>query len=229
MTKPPAMLLLGSAAALALGLWIDVRVDLAGQTAVGAAWWALLLWWLAPLPRAERRPYIACIALATAGELFLSQVWGLYSYRLGNVPLFVPAGHGLLLLLALSLARRTSGAAARAVFWGAAAYAVAAGLAGLDEMAAPMFLLMAIAWLALPTQRRLFAATFVLALALEIYGTRSGNWAWARSVPWTGVATTNPPLCSGGVYCALDALVVAACAALARGPYQPLNLKEETR
>jgi hypothetical protein len=214
-TKPCATLLLASPAALALGLWIDVRVDLPGQSAVGAALWLLLLSWLATLPRAERRPYFACIVLATAGELFLSQVWGLYAYRLGNVPLFVPPGHGLLLMLALWLAPRTGAAAAKAVFWGAAAYAAAAGLSGLDQMAAPMFLLMAIAWLALPAQRRLFAATFVLALALELYGTRVGCWAWARSVPWTGLASTNPPLCAGGIYCALDALVIAACAALA--------------
>jgi hypothetical protein len=32
-------------------------------------------------------------------------VWGLYQYRWGNVPLFVPAGHGLLYLFALRATR----------------------------------------------------------------------------------------------------------------------------
>jgi hypothetical protein len=227
--NPSAPRVLASLAALALGLWADVHLDLPGQCAVGAAWWALLLWWLAPLPAAARRPYVACMLLATVGEVFLSQVWGLYAYRLGNVPLFVPPGHGLLLLVALALAPRLRPAAARAVFLGAGAYAAAAGLTGVDTMAAAMFLLLALAWFALPAQRQLFASTFVLALGLELYGTRLGSWGWARNVPWTGFTSTNPSLCVGGVYCALDALVIAACAALARGPYRLLNLTEETR
>jgi hypothetical protein len=227
--RPSAPRIAASVAALALGLWADVHLDLPGQCAVGAAWWALLLWWLAPLPPVERRPYLACMLIATLGEVFLSQVWGLYAYRLGNVPLFVPPGHGLLLFLALALAQRLRAAAARAVLWGAGTYAAAAGLSGLDTMAALMFLLLALAWLALPAQRRLFASTFLLALALELYGTRVGSWAWARHVPWIGFSSTNPSLCVGGVYCALDALVVAACAALARGSYRRLTLEEGIR
>jgi hypothetical protein len=29
---------------------------------------------------------VACLVIATAGELVLSLVWGLYDYRLGNLP-----------------------------------------------------------------------------------------------------------------------------------------------
>ena len=45
------------------------------------------------------------VAIATGVELFLSLVWGLYQYRWGNVPLFVPPGHGLLYLFALRATR----------------------------------------------------------------------------------------------------------------------------
>ena len=45
------------------------------------------------MPVPERHFYLSCIAIATAGELFLSLVWGLYTYRLENVPMFVPPGN----------------------------------------------------------------------------------------------------------------------------------------
>ena len=86
---------------LALGLWADVQFDLPGQLAIGALVWSLLLALLAPLPAPARHAFLACVAIATAGELFLSLVWGLYVYRLGNVPMFVPPGHALMLMLGL--------------------------------------------------------------------------------------------------------------------------------
>ena len=62
----------------------------------------------------------------------------------------------------------------------------------------------------MPSHRRLYASTFVLALALELYGTWLGNWSWAREVPGMPLVTTNPPGAAGAFYCALDALVLLA-------------------
>jgi hypothetical protein len=53
---------------------------------------------------------------------------------------------------------------------------------------------------------------FVLSLAMEIYGTALGNWAWGAEVPWLGLTTINPPLAAGAFYCVLDLLVVATVA-----------------
>lgn len=202
-------------ATLALGLWADVHVDLPGQLAIGAAVWGLLLALIAPLAPAERRVFLACIAIATAGELFLSLAWGLYVYRLGNVPMFVPPGHAMMLMLGLALARRMPEAAAQAVLGGAGAYALIAALAGLDTLAVPLYLVIAVAALSLPAHRRLLASTFILCLTLELYGTTLGNWFWERDVPWVGLVTTNPPAIAGAFYCALDALVIATAGALA--------------
>lgn len=200
---------------LALGLWADVHVELPGQLAIGAAVWGLLLALIAPLAPAERRVFLACIAIATAGELFLSLVWGLYVYRLGNVPMFVPPGHAMMLMLGLALARRMPEVAAHAILGGAGAYAVIAALAGLDTFAVPLFLVIAVAALSLPAHRRLLASTVLLCLTLELYGTTMGNWFWERDVPWLGLVTTNPPAIAGAFYCALDALVIATAGALA--------------
>src|SRR5439155_1732302 len=153
---------------------------------------------------------MACLVIATAGEIFLSLGWGLYAYRLGNIPLFVPPGHVLLLLLGLSLARRMSEAAANGIIVYAALYSLAAAAAGIDTLGAALFLVFAAASVAMPAQRRLYASIFVLSLALELYGTWLGNWTWARNVPGIALVTTNPPGAAGAFYCALDALAVQA-------------------
>ena len=210
--RPQILLILTT---LAAGLAVDVRTDLAGQIAVGAACWAILPYLLGRLGGNERRAMMACLVIATAGELFCSLAWGLYTYRLGNVPLFVPPGHVMMFLLGFSLSRRLSERAANAVIGCAGAYALAAAATGFDTFGVPLFLVLAAASLAMPRQRRLYASTFVLSLVLELYGTWLGNWTWAPHVPWTGLATTNPPGTVGAFYSALDAMVAASALFLA--------------
>lgn len=197
---------------LALGLWADIHVELPGQLAIGGLVWGLLLAMLSRLPAAERRMFLACVVVATAGELFLSLVWGLYIYRLENVPMFVPPGHALMLMLGLALSRRLPQTAARVIIGAAGIYALAAGVAGVDTLALPLFLVLLVATLSLPGHTRLFASTFALCLGLELYGTALGNWFWQREVPWVGLVTTNPPGIAGAFYAALDALTLAILA-----------------
>jgi hypothetical protein len=207
--------LLAAVVTLALGLWADIHVDLPGQLAIGTFVWGMLLYLMAPLPDSERRFYLGCVAIATVGELFLSLVWGLYTYRLGNVPMFVPPGHALMLMLGVSLTRRMPELAARTILGGAGAYTILAAVTGLDTLAVPLYLMLAVSVLALPAHRRLFASSFILTLALELYGTALGNWAWRHEVPWVGLVTTNPPAIAGAFYCTLHALAIGAGSVLA--------------
>jgi hypothetical protein len=156
-----------------------------------------------------------CLVIATIGEVVLSVVWGLYAYRLGNVPLFVPPGHVLLLLVGLRLADHVPESAARAILGCAGVYSIAVAAAGIDTLGIALFAVFAVASYVMPSQRRLYASTFVLSLALELYGTWLGNWTWAAVVPRLELVTTNPPGAAGAFYCALDALVAAASLQLA--------------
>lgn len=202
-------------ATLACGLALDIGTSIVGQFALSGAVWMVLLWLLYRVERDLRFGLMACLVIATAGELFLSLVWGLYTYRLANVPLFVPPGHVLLLLLGLSMAYYLPEKAALAIIGGAGVYTLAAAAMGADTLALPLFLILAVASLAMPAQRRLYASTFVLSLGLELYGTWLGNWSWAREVPGMALVTTNPPGIAGAFYCALDCLVAVAVLALA--------------
>ena len=203
-------------ATLTIGLLVDVHTDIAGQTALSAAVWMVLFYVLRGVSGEERRGLLACLVIATSGEIVLSLGWGLYTYRLGNIPMFVPPGHVLMLLLGLSLARVMPQSVAYAIFGCAALYSLAAALAGIDTLGVALFLVLAVSALAMPSQRRLYASTFVLSLALELYGTWLGNWYWASEVPATALVTTNPPGVVGAFYCALDASVAAVSMLLAR-------------
>ena len=202
-------------AALAFGLAIDMRIDLPGQAVLSAAVWLLLFYLLRNVEIGERRALLACLVIATVGELFLSLVWGLYTYRLGNVPLFVPPGHVLLLLLAIALAARMPRRMADAILGCAALYALTAAATGFDTFALPLIAALAIVAVLMPRHRPLYASTFLLALALELYGTWLGNWTWSREVPLVALVTTNPPGLASAFYAVLDALV--ACTALVLG------------
>ena len=88
------------------GLLVDVHWAAYGQAAVSAACWMLCLALWAKSDRRVRPALVACLVIATTGEVILSLVWGLYTYRLDNIPLFVPPGHVLLFYLGTQLAMR---------------------------------------------------------------------------------------------------------------------------
>jgi hypothetical protein len=205
-----------AAATIIIGLGLDVHVGPAGQLAVSAAVWAVLVCLLARVEPLERTMLIACLVIATAGEIALSLGWGLYTYRLGNIPPFVPPGHVLMLMLGIRLARSMSARAACAIVGSALLYAIAASVSGLDTFAAALAIVLLAAWLLMPAHRPLYASTFVLSLALELYGTWLGNWTWSAGVPAIGLTTTNPPALAGAFYAALDACVLVAMLLLVR-------------
>ncbi|HUQ29883.1 MAG TPA: hypothetical protein VM051_14900 [Usitatibacter sp.] len=144
-------------------------------------------------------------------------VWGLYQYRLGNIPLFVPPGHVLLFFLGMQIAGRIPD---RSVAWIAALAAlVIAALAwtGRDTLG-PLLYALFLLCLWISPSRKLYATMFVLSLAMELYGTWIGNWVWSREVPWLGLTTLNPPIAAGAFYCVLDLLVVSATSRISRRP-----------
>jgi hypothetical protein len=195
-------------ATIVLGLLLDQHWARHGQVVVSAfAWIVCAALWMRSEPR--RRPaLLACLVFATAGEVFLSLVWGLYEYRLGNLPLFVPPGHVLLFFLGTQIAARIPD---RGEWWIAAlALPVVALFAwnGRDTLG-PLLYALFLGCMLLSPSRKLYATMFVLSLAMELYGTWLGNWIWARQVPWLGLSADNPPLAAGAFYCVLDLLVVS--------------------
>jgi hypothetical protein len=207
-------------ATIVLGLAVDQLWAGPGQHVATAAAWAVFAMLWARSRAGERTALFACLAFATAGEVFLSLGWGLYDYRLGNIPLFVPPGHVLLFYLGTQVASRISERSAWAVAALAVPLVAALAWTGRDTLGPPLLALF-LACMALSPSRRLYATMFVLSLAMELYGTWLGNWTWAPTVPVLGLAAQNPPVAAGAFYCVLDFLVVTTVAALRRYPASP--------
>ncbi len=127
-----ALTLIVATTYVAGGLWLDRYVDRQEQLLLGVLTAAVLGALLLLHPSAVRLQTLAVVGIATMGEVVGSLVWGVYSYRLHNLPAFVPPGHGLVYLAGLSLATvmaRRPGvlivlAGAGAVGWGIAGLTV---------------------------------------------------------------------------------------------------------
>ena len=196
------------AGVIAAGLAVDQGFQPWGQAAVDAAVWSLFvaLAWSRRGP--ERLALLACLAYASAGELFLSEVLGLYAYREGTIPLFVPPGHVLLLLLGVGAVRALPARAWSAVPWAMLPLVAAAAWTGLDPSAPWLFALYLVC-LRFGPSPSLYSAMFVLSLAMEVYGVWLGNWTWTAERVFEGPRLHNPPLAAGAFYCVLDWLVIA--------------------
>jgi hypothetical protein len=199
-----------------VGLPLDRFVGIPGQIAVSVWTWTLFLILLGRINQELRLPLLLCLVISTLGECFFSLVWGLYTYWLSNIPLFVPPGHVLLFALGLTIAPRVPHWVVMLVAAFAAAYGTCALLTATDTFSVALAILFLV-FMALGRNRKLYATMFVISLVMELYGTWIGNWIWLAEVPGLPLTSSNPPLCVGGLYCALDLCVVAMNRFLGRG------------
>lgn len=213
-------------AALVVLLWVplvlvaDTVVSPTQQLALGLGTWLLLI----ALLRREASLTVAQVAVvvvfATVVEYTFSAWLGVYRYRHGGVPSYVPPGHGLVYLCALDLGRSTLFRAnRRRVIGGALLLCGAYATWGLliserrDVLGALWFgCLVAFCWKG--RQPLLYAGAFVVVTYLELLGTGLGNWTWALHDPTGLIAIGNPPSGAAGGYGWFDAAALALAPAL---------------
>ena len=155
------------------------------------------------------------VCFATIGEVTGSLVWGVYRYRLHNLPLFVPPAHGLVYLTGIAIAAALAPPRALVVI-AAAAAAATWGLLGLfvlprRDVAGAVGIPLLLVFLWRSRNRAVYASVFLVVAALELYGTALGTWRWARTLPGLGIPDGNPPsgVASGYVWFDVMALLVA--------------------
>jgi len=165
--------------------------------------------------RERRAQAIGVVCFASLGEFTGSILWGVYHYRLHNLPAFVPPAHGLVYLTGLSFAAALE-RHARTLVAIAAAAAAAWGVLGLTVLphrdvagAVGVPLLLLFLWRS--RNRAVYASVFLVVTALELYGTALGTWRWAARLPGLGIPDGNPPsgVASGYVWFDVMALLVA--------------------
>jgi len=185
------------------------------QLLLGIATWAILLASIAPLEREDRARALLVVAVATCAEVIGSIVLGAYTYRLENLPAFVPPGHGLVYLAGLRISqsapvRRHARAFVGAVIalvaaWGLAGLVLLGHTDGLGAMTGALLIYVLLRGRA-PT---LCAGVFLMVAFLEIYGTSIGAWHWATTTPGTPIGAGNPPSGIASIYVLFDIAAIA--------------------
>jgi hypothetical protein len=201
---------------LTLLLALDHYASRTEQHVLGFVTAAVLIAALALFPVERRAQALGVVVFATIGEITGSLIWGVYSYRLDNLPLFVPPAHGIVFLTGLSFAlalRRH----ARPLVAAAAVAAATWGILGLlvlpqRDVAGALGVPLLLAFLWWSRNRPVYAGVFLVVAALELYGTAIGTWRWAAELPGLGIPDGNPPsgVASGYVWFDVMALLVAA-------------------
>lgn len=206
------------AAYLAALLALDHYASYPEQLALGALTWVVLAAVLTRVPPERRAQALGVVVFATVGEVTGSLIWGVYTYRLHNLPLFVPPAHGLVYLTGLALATALA-RHARTLVTVAAVSAAAWGILGLTvlprrDVAGALLVPMLLLFLWRGRNRAIYAGVFLVVAALELYGTAIGTWQWARELPGLGIPDGNPPsgVASGYVWFDVMALLTAPAA-----------------
>jgi FtsH-binding integral membrane protein len=214
----PAVAAAGGCAYLALLLALDHYASYPEQLGLGVLTFAVLGAALLRVSPERRAQTLAVVVFATIGEVTGSLIWGVYTYRLHNLPLFVPPAHGLVYLTGLSVAvlfhrhRRwlISTAGLAAATWGVLGLTVLPHRDVAGAIGVPLLLL----FLLRSRNRAVYAGVFLVVASLELYGTAIGTWRWAHELPGLGIPDGNPPsgVASGYVWFDVMALLTAPLA-----------------
>ena len=202
----------GIAAYLGFLLLADRYADRGGQVVLGFVTLLALVLAACAFEPVVRVQAALVVIVATGAEVIGSIVWGVYQYRLENLPAFVPPGHGLVYLCGFGIAlscRRYERALVRialgaVIVWGVAGLTVLprldlSGLIGCTVLAVVLARL----------RHPVYAGVFLAVAALELYGTALGTWTWAAAVPGLGLAQGNPPSGVASGYVLFDVLALA--------------------
>ena len=211
-TRGSLALVLSFVVFVAIALPLDRSSTAPQQFVLSLLAWVFLAIALLLQPPAIRVQVVVLVVVATILECIGSLIWGAYTYRLENLPLYVPAGHGLFYLSALRAAslpllQRHGRAIVIAVTAGASGWMLF-GLFGrpLPDLLGFVTWAIFIRFIVRGRYPLLYAVSFAMTTALELYGTGLGIWRWSPVLPVLMLPAGNPPTGIGAGYAAMDAL-----------------------
>lgn len=200
---------------VAVCLISDGNADMAKQNALGVCGWVFLIGLLLGEPKDVRVQVMIAVMFATIGEHFASPFMGGYTYRFGNVPAYVPPGHGMVYLTAVALAR--SGlfltyarqiAAFVVLACGAWSFWGISGIPVQGDFVGALLFVVFLAYLFKGRSPMVYLAAFFITTWLELIGTAVGTWKWAAIDPVLHLPQGNPPSGVAAWYCLVDAVAI---------------------
>jgi hypothetical protein len=200
---------------VAICLTTDAHAAIEKQNALGVCGWVFLLGLLLGETVEIRVQVGIAVIFATIGEHFASPYMEGYIYRFHNVPAYVPPGHGMVYLTAVSLARsglfqRYAREIAKFVvlicgmwsLWGIS------GIPDHGDAVGAMLFCVFLAYLFKGRSPMVYLAAFFITTWLELIGTAVGTWKWVPIDPVLGWSQGNPPSGVAAWYCLVDAVAM---------------------
>lgn len=210
--------------AVTLCFLIDSVASIELQTALGVAGWMSLLGLLWGECRYVRAQVFVAVSFATIGEYFASVYMAGYTYRLENVPAFVPPGHGIVYLTAVVLGRSglflqharkiAIGVVLVGGIWSLLALTNVVGRN--DQIGAILFCIYLL-YLFKGRSPMVYLGAFFITTWVEIVGTSIGTWNWAAIDPASTLTQGNPPSGVAAWYCLVDAVAMGGAIPVLHG------------
>ncbi|MDP2904276.1 MAG: hypothetical protein Q8N96_14415 [Methylovulum sp.] len=200
---------------VAVCLFSDANASIEKQQALGICGWLFLTCLLSGENKEVRMQVGIAIIFATIGEHFASPYMGGYTYRFGNVPAYVPPGHGMVYLTAVALARsglflNHARAIATLVVLVCGAWSIwgISGFAAQGDSVGALLYCVFLAYLFKGRSPMVYLAAFFITTWLELIGTDVGTWKWAAIDPVLKLPQGNPPSGVAAWYCLVDAVAI---------------------
>jgi len=177
----------------------------------------VFLWIFSHVSKVSKQLMFFGVVISYAAELTLSLGLGMYTYRLENVPHYVPLGHAIVYAAVYYITKEPwvrkhqkriiAFLYPSIIVYSFAWFFIASDLFGLLCMLTALYL-----FKRMPETRLFFLFMFFMVVYLELLGTYYGCWVWPPV--WFDVFTwmpsANPPSGIGAVYFGLDAACLLA-------------------
>ncbi len=202
--------------AVTISLTYDGSAPLSHQKILAIIAWAILIAMLWGENKVVRTQVMIAVVFATLGENFASLYMEAYTYRFKNIPLYIPAGHGIVYLTAVALGR--SGFFQRyarkisifVVFVGSVwAIRGISPFTERDDLVGAVLFCAFLICLFKGRSPMVYLGAFFITSWLEIVGTQAGTWSWAEIDPASTLTQGNPPSGIAAWYCLVDAVAMA--------------------
>jgi hypothetical protein len=195
---------------------IDSVASIELQYVLGVGGWASLLFLLYGESHHVKAQVLIAVTFATIGENFASIYMAGYTYRLGNLPAFVPPGHGIVYLTAVVLGRCSLFIkyARKITFFvvlvgGIWSVLALTGTVGRKDEIGTILFCIYLLYLFKGRSPMVYLGAFFITTWVEIIGTSLGTWNWAAIDPASTLTQGNPPSGVAAWYCLVDAVAMS--------------------
>ncbi len=223
-----------------LGLFIDsvgfTQFTAYGQDITNGLVLLVFLWIFFHVSRVTRILMLVGVPIALAGEMALSLGLGMYTYRLNNVPHYVPLGHAIVYAAVYYITkepwvRKHQQSVIRFLYISMVVYSTMWLVFAGDVLGFLGMLSVVVLFRFVPHTQLFFLVMFFMVVYLELWGTHYGNWVWPPvwfdTLTW--IPSANPPSGIGVAYFLFDASCLLAYKFLNTGRWQRVRSLQAQR